>query len=213
MLVKVSLSNQENLNLSIKAVETAIVNLKKELYSELNNALIHLLEDSHREIKNLSSRTNDLVLSSLHLRNIFELNLLLLHIQTDEKALKNWYGQAYKDSKDIQDGFISLLKRKKIDSSEIENIQEFDKKNIDDSPYTSKGGFQIKTLAEKYGYLEDYSFVYKLCSKLLHPTSMKVNDYSVLTENKKYLNVVLQTGVYFSRKIEETASDINAKIA
>lgn len=172
-----------------------------------------MLEDSLREIQHLSSRSNDLILCSLHLRNIFELNLLLLHIYSDEKALKNWYGQAYKDSKDIQDGFISLLTRKNIDASKLKEIQEFDKRNIDNSPYTSKGGFQIKLLADKFGYSEDYSFVYKLCSKLLHSTSMKVNDFGVLTENNNYLNVVLQTGVYFSRKIEEFALSLNEKIA
>ena len=213
MLVKVNLSNEENLKLSIKAINKAIVNIKNEPATELYSALIHLLEDSLREIENLSSRKNDLILCSLHLRNIFELNLLLLHIHSDKKALKNWNGQAYKDSKDIQDGFISLLVRKNIDASKLKHIQEFDKKNLDNSPYISKGGFQIKLLAEKFGYLEDYSFVYKLCSKLLHPTSMKVNDYTALTENDNYLNVVLQTGVYFSRKIEEFALSLNEKIA
>lgn len=88
----------------------------------------------------LSSRTEDLVLCSLHLRNIFELNLLLLHIHSDDKALKSWYGQDYKDSKDIQDGFIALLKRKNIDDSRLEELQVLDKENIDKSPYTSKGG-------------------------------------------------------------------------
>lgn len=201
--MKVNLNHKDNLKLSKKVVEETIANLGKENYTELNNALIQLLEDSSREISHLYSETDNLISCSLHTRNIFELNLILMHIYSDGKALKNWYGQAYKDSKDIRDGFISLLKRENIDTSKLEEMQEFEEQNIINSPYQSKGGFQIKNLAEKYGYLEDYLFVYKLSSKLLHPTSMKVCDYDVLTENKNYLNVMLQIGVYFSRKIED----------
>lgn len=46
MLIKANLSNQENLRMSKKTIEKSIICLKKETYTELNSALIYLLENS-----------------------------------------------------------------------------------------------------------------------------------------------------------------------
>ena len=206
--MQVTLDHKDNLKLSKDSLERVIEKLGGQNYSTLNNALFRLFKESHREIGGLEADMMDLTSCSLHSRNIFELYLIMLHVYSDEKALNSWYGQLHKDSKDIKVGFIALLKKRGMDTSEFEELQRFEDKTLDESDFQSKGGFQIRDLAEKYGYLEDYLFVYKLNSKLIHPTSMKVNIYDVLTENDNYLKVVIQIGVFFSQKVEEFALNV-----
>lgn len=206
--MQVTLGHKDNLKLSKSGLESVIEKLSGQNYLKRNNALVHLFKASHREIGELEADMMDLTSCSLHSRNIFELYLIMLHVYSDEKALNSWYGQLHKDSKDIKVGFIELLKKRGMDTSEFEELQRFEDKTLDESDFQSKGGFQIRDLAEKYGYLEDYLFVYKLSSKLIHPTSMKVNIYDVLIENDNYLKVVIQIGVFFSQKVEEFALNV-----
>ncbi|MGB0943822.1 MAG: DUF5677 domain-containing protein, partial [Marinomonas sp.] len=91
----------------------------------------------------------------------------------------------------------TLLEKKGLDTSELKEIQKFEDKSLEQSPFQSKGGFQIRNLAEKYGHLDDYLFIYKLSSKLIHPSSMKVMFYDTLSEDGNYLSTVLQIGDYF----------------
>ena len=176
----------------------AIEFIENQDYSALNNALLCLLKEAERENNRLLSSLNDVTLTSLAIRNLFEIYLISKHIYNDEKALNNWYGQSHKDSKEVRDGFITLMKKKGLDTTELEEIQKFEDESLKESPFESKGGFQVRNLAEKYGYLDDYQFIYKLSSKIVHPSSMKLMTYDTLNENNNYLSVILYVGVYFS---------------
>ncbi len=155
----------------------AIEFIENQDYSALNNALLCLLKEAERENNRLLSSLNDVTLTSLAIRNLFEIYLISKHIYNDEKALNNWYGQSHKDSKEVRDGFITLMKKKGLDTTELEEIQKFEDESLKESPFESKGGFQVRNLAEKYGYLDDYQFIYKLSSKIVHPSSMKLMTY------------------------------------
>ena len=50
------------------------------------------------------------------------------------------------------------------------------------------------------GYLDDYGFIYKLSSKLVHPSSMKIMAYETINEDKRYMSAILKVGVYFSQE-------------
>jgi len=176
----------------------AIKFIENQDYSALNNALLCLLKEAKRENNRLLSSLNDLTLTCLAIRNLFEIHLISKHIYNDEKALNNWYGQSHKDSKEVRDGFITLMKKKGLDTTELEEIQKFEDESLKESPFESKGGFQVRNLAEKYEYLDDYQFIYKLSSKIVHPSSMKLMAYDTLNENSNYLSVILYVGVYFS---------------
>ena len=162
--------------------------------------MIGLLKEAERENNRLLCSLNDLTLASLAVRNLFEIYLIFKHICSDEKALFNWFGQSHKDSKEVKDGFITLMEKKGFDTSELKEIQKFDDESLEQSPFQSKGGFQVRNLAEKYGHLDDYLFIYKLSSKLIHPSSMKVMFYDTLSEDDNYLSTVLHTGDYLSKK-------------
>jgi len=206
--IKVSLSHEDNLAVSEKQITECLKFLEFNKSTELDLALIKLLSEALREIEILSAFEGDLTSTSLNVRNIFEIYITSRHIFSDQKALENWFGQMHKDNSDINAAFKKLLESRGFDTTHIDETQ----KNIDEilekSPYKSKGPFNLKTEATKYGYKDDYDFIYKLSSKLIHPSSMKVNGYHVLTENNNYLDTIIQTGVYFCQKLEKLASEI-----
>lgn len=176
--------------------------------THLAQALTPLLQACTREINKLLHEKIDLSSLSLCVRTIFELYLILMHISTDEKALNKWFGQSHKDLKELTDGFIALGKKHGLDEyvSKLEDVQEFADGSLASSPFESKGGFDIRNLAEKFGHLEDYKAVHKLCSKLIHPTSMNVNSYDALSNNNVFFNMIFCIGVFYSEKIEEYSS-------
>lgn len=175
--------------------------LSNEPNSTQNSALLGLFRDAQREIHRLLCSFDNLTISSLAIRNIFEVYLILKHIYSDPKALYSWYGQSHKDSKEVRDGFIKLMENKGLDTTELKEIQLLEDQALEHSPFQSKGSFQVRNLAEKYGYLDDYLFIYKLSSKLIHPSSMKIMMYDILAENSNYQSVVLQIGAFLSNEL------------
>ena len=207
-VISVNLKPEQNLKISLKVLSNFLSHLEAASQTELGNALLNLTRESVAEITRLLNYPNDLILTSLCVRNIFELYLLTRHIYSNPKGLKSWYGQMHKDLEEVRNGFKSLLEKKGLSSPELEDVQEFCNKSLDDSPYTSKGNFNMKSLAIDYGYSEDYDFLYKLASKLVHPSSMRVNSFSSLIDDNNYITVLNHSGAFFSRKLEELVLEI-----
>ncbi|MAK50595.1 MAG: hypothetical protein CMG85_15285 [Marinobacter sp.] len=203
----------ENLRQTAEELELAVGTMGNAEFDATNHALSCLFKETHREIGRLLQFSDDLTLASLSVRNLFELYLISSHVHSDPKALSKWLGQAHKDSKDVKDGFITLMRKKGFDPKELNELQEFEDQVLAESPFTSNGAFQIRNLAEKYGYLDDYSFIYKLSSKLIHPTSMKVMGHEALKEDSSYLITVLQVGAYFNYKYRELIRDVVSQTA
>ncbi len=206
--MKIQLSHDDNLKVTKKVISGFLDDFDNSEGSRLKLAIENLFREIERELDRFISGRDDLTATSIQVRNLFELYLISKHIYTSEKYLNSWFGQMHKDSMDVQNGFIELFSSHNKDVTELEKIREFIDQSLDDSPYTSKGGFNIKDLAESYGHVKDYTAIHKLCSKLIHPTSIKVNAYSALTENDNYLAVLEQVGVFFCQKIEELSYEI-----
>ena len=105
-----------------------------------------------------------------------------------------------------------LCINKNLDISNLNEVQDYLDKSLEESPFKAERHFNISNLAKKNGHEDDYSFLYKLCSKLMHPSSMKVNASEVLTENSNYLNVIIDLGVYFSNKVETFSVGISEEL-
>jgi len=211
-VLKVQLSPKEDLELSKENISKVIDDLASKEYSELNHAVLNILRNIVQEISRLVVSIDELEYASLHTRNIFELYLILTHVYSDTEALSRWYGQLHKDSEQIRDGFRKLLVRKGLDTSALDEVKEFEDNALKISPYSSKRNFNISNLANIYGYEDDYSFVYKLSSKLVHPSSIKVNFYNILTENNKYLAVIVPIAMFFGQKAEKLALRIGEEV-
>lgn len=211
--LKVQLSPKEDLELSKQNISEVINTLDKKDYSELNNAVLNILKNIVQEISRLTDSLGELEYASLHTRNVFELYLILTHIYSDKEALSCWYGQIHKDSEQVRNGFRKLLVKKGLDTSSLDSVKEFADNALEKSPYSSARNFNIYDLAKVHGHEEDYSFVYKLSSKLVHPSSMKVNLYDILTENDNHLTVIVTIAVFFGQKAEKLALKIDSEIA
>jgi len=209
----IQLSHDDNLKVTKEVISSFLNNFNNSEGSRLKLAIENLFREIERELDRFISGRADLTATSIQVRNLFELYLITKHIYSCEKGLNSWFGQMHKDSMDVQNGFIELFRSHNQDVSELEEIRKFIDQSLDDSPYTSKGGFNIKDLAELYGHVNDYSAIHKLCSKLIHPTSIKVNAYSALTENNTYLAILEQVGVFFCQKIEELSHEISRCIS
>jgi hypothetical protein len=211
--LKVQLTPKEDLELSQKNIFDVISILDKIAFSELSSAVHNILKNIDLEISRLINSIDDLEYASLHTRNIFELYLILSHIYSDTNALSAWYGQLHKDSEQIRDGFRKLLVKKGLDTFSLDAVKEFEDNALAKSPYFSARNFNIADLAKKYGHQDDYGFIYKLSSKIVHPSSMKVNFYTTLTENDEYLTMIIHMAMYFGQKSERLASKIGEEIA
>ena len=206
--MEVRLSPIDDLALSRKGITGYIEYTSKQPFNELNNALLNLFQSSVREISQLIENITALDYVSLHTRNIFELYLITLQINKSDAELKRWYGQQHKDTTDVRSGFRQLLIKKGLDTSALDEVQKFEDDSLEESPYKSERNFNISNLAKVHGYSDDYGFLYKLSSKLVHPSALKVNNYDVLTENDNYLTVVLQLAVFFAQKVEKLANSV-----
>jgi hypothetical protein len=204
-------SLQESLLISIGVIQSFVEKLSVLSVNELRFSLINLFRQSLREINQFYEKRDDLNQTSLNVRNIFELYIISLHIYSDKEALKSWYGQVHKDLSEINSAFKTLLVKQGLDTSEIDKIQDLLDSTLEASQYTSKGGFNLKTCATKYGYEIDYDFVYKLSSKLIHPTSFKVNYYATI-EHDTYISMLTYIGVYFAKKSEALSIRLSAEI-
>ena len=116
-----NLTAKEQFDLASENFYVAINFLESKGYSTLNRALLSLLKEAQRENCRLLSSLNDLTLASLAIRNLFEIYHISKHVYSDEKALFSWYGQSHKDSKEVMDGFITLMEKKGFDTTKINN--------------------------------------------------------------------------------------------
>jgi len=204
-------SNIENLKISISFITDFVDYLKTAPKTELNLALYNLFRESLREMQEFSMDRENITRTSLNVRNIFEIYLITMHISVDDQGRKNWFGQMHKDMLDVRNGFRALLKSNGMEAPELDEIDEFCNVSLDQSPYESSGGFNLKGLSDKYGFSHHYSFIYKLSSKLIHPTSMKVNGYDTIDDDKNYLKVMTYCGIFFSYKMCELAISLKEK--
>jgi len=211
--MKINLSPIDDLTLSRKGVLSYIEHVSPQPFEEYKSALLNLFKCSEREIYKLIININELDYVSLHTRNIFEIYIIMLHIQSSEPELKRWYGQQHKDSTDVIQGFRKLVIKKGLDSAQLDELHKFEDDSLKNSQYKPEKNFNISHLAKTHGYGDDYGFIYRLSSKLVHPSAMKVNGYEELTENNHYLTVVVQSAVYFSQKLEKLANEALENVA
>jgi hypothetical protein len=165
---------------------------------DLDVSMVNISKDLVREVDRLIEHNNDLSIVGLCVRNIFELFLIFIHIKSDENALRDWIGQSHKDITDIQDGLISLLQRSNIESPDLNSSKEDFLKSAAAQGVKPKHNFNIKALANKYGYQEDYDAIYKLCSKVVHPSSLKINAYDAMNIENRFQSALIHVGAYFS---------------
>lgn len=202
------MSFEDNYSITVQVVEDTLLHLDKADKNDYILAVQNLLNEIRREINRIDKNKSDLSLISIHVRNIFELYLITRYVFTEKKAFESWMGQLHKDTSDVIDGFITLFDKFGKDVPELKEQKKFIDSTLEDSEYSSEGPFNIRDIAKKYKLDEDYGAIHKLCSKLVHPTSMKVNTHEALSANDNYTNLLLYVGVFFCQQIEGLCNEI-----
>ncbi len=205
------MSFEENYSITDQVIEDTLLHLDKAEKNDHIGALLNLLREIKREIKRIEKNKSDLSLISIHVRNIFELYLITRYVFSENKAFESWMGQLHKDTSDVIDGFITLFEKFDKEVPELKEQKKFIDSTLEDSEYNSEGPFNIREIAKKYNLDEDYGAIHKLCSKLVHPTSMKVNTHEALSANDNYINLLLYVGVFFCQQIEGLCNEIRSE--
>ena len=210
-VVKIQPSIEESFDISRRKIIAFLDHAATHDKNSFLDAICNLMQEALREIEKLLSIPPDLTYVGIGTRNIIELYLISRHILADEKWLNNWIGQMHKDTIDIQDGFLTLMKKHEKNTSELEAIQKYCERTLQQSDFESSGQFNMRELAKTYGHDEDYVSIHKLCSKLVHPTSMKVNAFDALTANANYYDTLRYVASYFAIQIENLIDEIRAR--
>ena len=201
---------REDAILSRGIVDKTVLLLETLNRTDLTYALINLGKEVSREFGRFIEG-GDISTTSLQVRNIFEMYLLSIHICSSKKALRAWLGQIQRDFSEMNNGFMKLIPTERPEHEELREVQENFDRNFEESDLVPKGGFNIRNLAEEYGHLKDYLAIHKLCSKLIHPTSLKINSYKELTEEDSYEIVLVNAGAFFAYKTGNKFKEIYHK--
>jgi len=112
---------------------------------------------------------------ALATRNVFEINLRARYIEQSDANLKDWISEALLDRIQLYEGMLTLSGPKEATDllrAEIEYNRQLAQKH---GLALGRKPMVTSELAQKVGMKEEYAALFKLYSKLLHPTSYSVN--------------------------------------
>jgi len=144
-------------------------------------------------------------LVSASVRNIFEIMLIIEHISSSDEAVKCWIGQLQRDTLDIHEGLITLFGKHGIHSAELETSRDNVLKSGSAKGVSPAKPFNIKNIAAQFGLAEDYDAMFKLCSKIVHPSSIRVNIPGAFDKDENYKNALIHTGIHYLAIITESS--------
>jgi uncharacterized protein DUF5677 len=112
---------------------------------------------------------------ALATRNVFEINLRARYIEQSDANLRDWISEALLDRIQLYEGMLTLSGPKEATDllrMEIEYNGQLAQKH---GLALGRKPMMTSELAQQVGMKEEYAALFKLYSKLLHPTSYSVN--------------------------------------
>ncbi|QGW22868.1 hypothetical protein GOM96_18320 [Stutzerimonas degradans] len=130
-------------------------------------------------VLNISIKEHISILS-LATRSLYELNLTIRLILKDSNNFNSWCSEAITDKIQMLEGLLgiqtvsSMSEQRNILQVEIERLKTLrDKHQLP----TIKSPAPAGQIAQQIGLSEEHKNLYKLFSKVVHPSSYLVNDY------------------------------------
>jgi hypothetical protein len=124
---------------------------------------------------------NHLSVLALCVRSLYELDLRTRLVLTSPNKMREWEAEAAADKIELLEGILQLsssvenTESRRVLQNEISRLQSLLERHgmppVDHIPSTA-------ALAKSAGLHEDHKALFKLFSKLVHPSSYLVNDYS-----------------------------------
>ena len=141
-------------------------------------------------------------------RTVFELNLRTRHILKAETNLRAWIAEAGVDQVGVLKCILELAAaddpRAAILRQEILRIESLTSKHA----FIAKKPTTIKTLATEVGLGGEYSSLFKLWSKLVHPSSYLVNTVGVLDDRQTRLVLLAHLQLYALDLLRQVADEL-----
>lgn len=166
----------------------------------LCNLLIATADYLELTKSSLNSHISALALST---RSIYEINVRLRSLIENQENVGKWLSEAVTDKVQVLEGILLLtnesenLKEQNILKQEIERLNSLVTKY---GLPTIKQPISTGNLAKTVGLENEHGALFKLYSKLVHPSSYLVNDYigASSIENQKTLQIHAQLYAYDS---------------
>jgi hypothetical protein len=173
----------------------------------------NLLESSRSCIEIVKSSMNmHISVLALAARSIFEINIRVRSLTENKEQMANWICEAAMDKIQIFEGILTLghepensekvncLKDEVIRLKEL--VVKYDLPKIK-SPESSG------SLAKKFGQEAEHKALYKLFSKLVHPSSFLVNDYSNASSDPIRVILQVHSQLYAQETINRICNTLN----
>lgn len=160
--------------------------------------LVNLLSSTSDYLKLMkSSLDSHISVIALSTRSIYEINIRVRSILELDDEMDKWQSEAVTDQIQTLEGMLSLADDQNHDAqvnilkSEIARLQNLVSKYnlpVINNPVTTG------SLAQKVGQKSEHKSLFKLYSKLVHPSSLLVNNYqsAASSENQKALQIHAQ---------------------
>jgi len=137
----------------------------------------HLLSSAADTVDLVATDSVDapIAIIALATRNLFEINLRARHIAQSDANLRDWFSEALLDRIQLYEGILTLAGPEEATNAlraEIEHNRQLAQKH---GLTLGRKPMSTSELAQKVGMSEEYTALFKLYSKLLHPTSYSVN--------------------------------------
>lgn len=123
--------------------------------------------------------TSHISVLALATRNLFELNIRVRHVLQSDDQLKRWQGEVIQDKVDYLNSLLTLETSKDNQAAKTEISKETARLQKLQEKYNlpTKKSPPTKNLAVTVGLEKEYDALFKVFSKLVHPTSLLVNDH------------------------------------
>ena len=194
---------EDHANSCVMAVDWISKNIER---TDESSAFVNVLTLSAEYMSLMARDVNGhITIIAVVARSLYELNLQVRDILESQKGLDRWFGESITDKIQIFEGFLESETigdtadgRHEI-KNEIKRLRDLREKYK--LPEGRPSG--AAQLASSLGLLKEHKSLYKVFSKLIHPSSYLVNDYKSASsdENKDILRIMAQiyAGDTFSR--------------
>lgn len=209
----VASGTEDDLKLALESLEDKILLIMDWVdavcpRNDENIALLNLLAANSQCVNIFQTAIgNHISILALATRNLYELNLIARSIIGSKNNLDEWNSEAITDNIQVLEGILSintasdLADQRLILIEEINRLKKVRKKYSLPEINTPASAGQI---AKKLDSSDEHKSVYKLFSKLVHPSSYLVNNYKNSASPETTMILQVQGQIY----IHDTISKI-----
>jgi len=136
-------------------------------------------------------------------RNLFELLLLCRFLLESPNHLVEFVGQKARDEIEIIEGFLVLSEffsipeaAKRLNATTAHITQSISKIGV-----TPARGISTKSLASRFGLEREYSVLFKLCSKYVHPSALMVSSPHWIRKQESFRSILLSGAEAYAMNI------------